>query len=112
MSRLSGHDMPVQEDAAQEDAGKRRRGRLAILCKFSVLDWIRIGLFTAGILCVLTALLPAAQTEENLRRIAPLLLFLDSVIVLAKFIMQAQVFDVIATRISIMGRPRRLFIRT
>lgn len=75
-----------------------------MLCKFSVLDWIRIGLFTAGILCVLAGLLPAAQAEDNLRRIAPLLLFLGSVIVLAELTRQAQVFDVIATRISIMGR--------
>jgi hypothetical protein len=81
MSGVSGHDMPVQEDAAQEDAaqedaGKWRGGRLAMLCKFSVLDWIRIGLLTAGIVCVLAGLLPAAQAEGNLRRIAPLLLFL------------------------------------
>jgi arsenical pump membrane protein len=79
-----------------------------MLRKLSVLDRIRIGLFTAGILCVLTGLLPAAQAESNLRRIAPLLLFLGSVIVLAKLARQAQVFDVIAARMAIAGRGNYL----
>jgi arsenical pump membrane protein len=68
------------------------------------MDWIRIALLGAGILCVLTGLLPAAQAEDNLRRIAPLLLFLGSVIVLAKLAREAQIFDVIAVRIAIVGR--------
>jgi arsenical pump membrane protein len=79
-----------------------------VLRKPSVLDWIRILLLIAGILCVLTGLLPAAQAEDNLRRIAPLLLFLGSVIVLAKLARQAQVFDVIATRMAIAGRGNYL----
>ncbi|MGH3827363.1 MAG: SLC13 family permease [Pseudonocardiaceae bacterium] len=79
-----------------------------MLRKFSVLDWIRIGLLIAGVLCVLTGLLPAAQAEDNLGRIAPLLLFLGSVIVLAKLARQAQVFDVIATRMAIVGRGNYL----
>ncbi|MBV9012736.1 MAG: arsenic transporter [Pseudonocardiales bacterium] len=79
-----------------------------MLRKPSVLDWIRIGLFLAGILCVVTGLLPAAQAEGNLRRIAPLLLFLGSVIVLAKLARQAQVFDVIAARMAIVGRGNYL----
>jgi Na+/H+ antiporter NhaD/arsenite permease-like protein len=69
-----------------------------------VLDWIRIGLLIAGTGCVLTGLLPPSQAEDNLRRIAPLLLFLGSVIVLAKLARQAQVFDVIAARMAIVGR--------
>ncbi|MGH2394805.1 MAG: SLC13 family permease, partial [Candidatus Limnocylindria bacterium] len=76
--------------------------------KLSVLDWIRIGLLIAGILCVLTGLLPAAEAEDNLRRIAPLLLFLGAVIVLAKLARQAKVFDVIATRMAIVGRGNYL----
>ena len=35
-------------------------------------------------LCVATGLLPAAEAEQNIRRIVPLLLFLASVIVLAE----------------------------
>ncbi|MGH3888754.1 MAG: SLC13 family permease [Pseudonocardiaceae bacterium] len=81
---------------------------LSIARKPSVLDWIRIGLLIAGILFVLTGLLPVPQAEDNLRRIAPLLMFLGSVIVLAKLARQAQVFDVIATRMAIVGRGNYL----
>ncbi|MBV8541518.1 MAG: arsenic transporter [Pseudonocardiales bacterium] len=99
MSCVPGRVAPIQGDAAQ-----RPRGLRALLRKPGVLDWVRIGLLIVGILCVLTGLLPAAQAEGNLRRIAPLLLFLGSVIVLAKLARQAQVFDVIATRMAIVGR--------
>lgn len=70
------------------------------------LDWVRAGLLLAGIVCVLTGLLPAAEAEANMRRIAPLLLFLTCVIVLANLARQARVFDVIATRLAIAGRGR------
>jgi arsenical pump membrane protein len=68
------------------------------------LDWIRIGLLAAGVLCVVTGLLPAAEAEQNIRRILPLLLFLASVIVLASLAREALVFDVLATRLAITGR--------
>ncbi|MEV6426974.1 SLC13 family permease [Nocardia sp. NPDC051463] len=68
------------------------------------LDWIRIGLLLAGLLCVLTGLLPRDEAVDNMRRIGPLLLFLGSVIVLAELTRQAKVFDVIAHRIAILGR--------
>ena len=55
-------------------------------------------------LCVVTGLLPAAEAEQNIRRILPLLLFLASVIVLANLARDALVFDVIATRLAITGR--------
>jgi arsenical pump membrane protein len=70
------------------------------------LDWARIGLLVCGIVCVLSGLLPADEAEANMRRIAPLLLFLTSVILLANLARQAQVFDVIATRLAIAGRGR------
>ncbi|MGH3857059.1 MAG: SLC13 family permease [Pseudonocardiaceae bacterium] len=76
--------------------------------RLGILDWIRVGLLVAGILCVLTGLLPKAQAEDNLWRIAPLLLFLGSVIVLAKLARQAQVFDVIAVKLAIVGRGNYL----
>jgi len=80
-----------------------RRLRL-LLAAPSPLDWIRIGLLAAGVLCVVTGLLPAAEAEQNIRRILPLLLFLASVIVLANLARDALVFDVIATRLAITGR--------
>lgn len=69
-----------------------------------MLDRVRIGLLVAGGLCVATGLLPRADAAANLRRIGPLLLFLGSVIVLAELARQAQVFDVIAHRLAIIGR--------
>ncbi|MBA2323354.1 MAG: arsenic transporter [Pseudonocardiales bacterium] len=71
--------------------------------KPSLLDWIRIGVLAAGVLCVATGLLPVADAEANITRIAPLLLFLASVIVLANLARQAQVFDVIANRLAIIA---------
>ena len=76
----------------------------SLLATPSPLDWIRIGLLAAGVLCVVTGLLPAAEAEQNIRRILPLLLFLASVIVLANLARDALVFDVIATRLAITGR--------
>ncbi|MEV4125061.1 SLC13 family permease [Nocardia sp. NPDC049707] len=70
----------------------------------SRLDWVRLGLFAAGLLCVATGLLPRAEAADNMRRIGPLLLFLCSVIILAELTRQAKVFDVIAHRLAILGR--------
>ncbi|MGH3388139.1 MAG: SLC13 family permease, partial [Actinomadura sp.] len=69
----------------------------------SVLDWIRLALFVAGIISVATGLLPAADAEHSIRRIAPLLLFLGSVIVLAELTKEAGVFDVLAVRMARLG---------
>ncbi|WP_027940740.1 SLC13 family permease [Amycolatopsis taiwanensis] len=80
------------------------------LAKPSALTWVRIGLLAAGLLCVATGLLPRDEAAANMRRIAPLLLFLGSVIVLAKLARQALVFDVIATRVAIFGRGNYLVL--
>ncbi|MFI9409160.1 ArsB/NhaD family transporter [Nocardia gamkensis] len=72
--------------------------------RLSVLDRVRLGLLGAGLLCVLTGLLPRAEAVANMRRVGPLLLFLASVIVLAELTRQAKVFDVIAHRLAILGR--------
>lgn len=77
--------------------------RVAFVRRFGVLDWIRIGLFAFGVLCVITGLLPGAEARTNLGRIAPLVLFLGSVIVLAKLAKEAGVFDVLATRFAILA---------
>ncbi|MCW2902508.1 MAG: arsenical pump rane protein [Streptosporangiaceae bacterium] len=70
----------------------------------SVLDWIRFALLATGLICVVTGLLPAADAQQSLRRIAPMLLFLGSVIVLAELTKEAGVFDVIAARMARAGR--------
>ncbi|MFC0860804.1 SLC13 family permease [Sphaerimonospora cavernae] len=74
------------------------------LRRLDVLDRIRLGLLAAGLLCAATGLLPLTAAEESLARVAPLLLFLVAVIVLAELAREAQVFDVVATRLAIVGR--------
>jgi Na+/H+ antiporter NhaD/arsenite permease-like protein len=70
----------------------------------SVLDWIRIGLLVLGLLFIATGLLPAGQAEASLERIAPMLVFLFAVIVLAELTKEAGVFDLIAERVARAGR--------
>lgn len=70
----------------------------------TVLDWVRVGLLFAGLLCVATGLLPTAAAAASMDRIAPLLLFLGSVIILAELTKEAEVFDVIAARLAGIGR--------
>jgi arsenical pump membrane protein len=82
----------------------RQGRRLRILDRVSVLDRVRLALLLAGLLCVVTGLLPRAQAAANMRRVGPLLLFLGSVIVLAQLARRAKVFDVIAHRLAIVGR--------
>ncbi|WP_019927045.1 SLC13 family permease [Nocardia sp. BMG111209] len=90
--------MPEQLDSVRSPAEPRPRRRIGLL------DGIRLGLLVAGVLCVVTGLLPRADAVANMRRIGPLLLFLGSVIVLAELARQARVFDVIAHRLAIIGR--------
>ena len=68
------------------------------------MDWLALGLFAAGTLSVLVGLLPTTEAAAVVRRILPLLLFLGSVIVLAELTALAEVFDVVATRLAIIGR--------
>ncbi|WP_407642204.1 ArsB/NhaD family transporter [Actinomadura formosensis] len=69
-----------------------------------VLDWIRIGVLALGLVFVATGLLPADTARSSIGRIAPLLLFLFSVIVLAELTKEAGVFDAIAERMARAGR--------
>nr|WP_246199189.1 SLC13 family permease [Actinomadura syzygii] len=69
-----------------------------------VLDWIRVGVLVLGLVFVATGLLPADTARASVGRIAPLLLFLFSVIVLAELTKEAGVFDAIAQRMARAGR--------
>jgi arsenical pump membrane protein len=80
------------------------------LPRLPVLDWIAIGLLVVGSLFVATGLLPLSAAGDVLDRILPLLLFLASVIVLAELTAEAQVFDVIAARIAVLGRGSYLLL--
>ncbi|MEU7451089.1 SLC13 family permease [Streptosporangium roseum] len=75
-----------------------------MLRRLSVLDWIRVGLLGLGLLAVVTELLPVEDAAGEVERIAPILLFLVAVIVLAELVKEAQVFDVIAARLAAAGR--------
>lgn len=75
-----------------------------VLRRLSVLDWIRVGLLGLGLLAVVTELLPVEEAAGEVGRIAPILLFLAAVIVLAELVKEAQVFDVIAARLAMAGR--------
>ncbi|GGO75217.1 arsenic transport integral membrane protein ArsB [Nonomuraea cavernae] len=69
-----------------------------------MLDWIRIGLLTLGLIFVATGLLPLRDAIESLDEIGPLLVFLVGVIVLAELTKEAQVFDAVAARMAVLGR--------
>ncbi|MFI6905596.1 SLC13 family permease [Nonomuraea sp. NPDC050394] len=70
----------------------------------SALDWVRIGLLALGLIFVATGWLPLNVAVEKFDEIAPLLLFLVGVIVLAELTKEAQVFDAIAARMAVFGR--------
>ncbi|AOR31813.1 arsenic transporter [Streptomyces fodineus] len=72
--------------------------------RLHVLDRVAIGLLATGLLCVATGLLPAHSASGAMTRIAPLLAFLGTVIVLAELTSRAEVFDVLAARVARAGR--------
>ncbi|MEV4508391.1 SLC13 family permease [Dactylosporangium sp. NPDC049525] len=74
--------------------------------RLHALDWVGIGLFVAGGVAVAAGLLPVAEAEGTVRRIAPLLAFLGAVIVLAELTARAEVFDVLADRLAVLARGR------
>ncbi len=72
----------------------------------SGLDWLAIVLLLAGVLAVAVGLLPWSDARATGARILPLLVFLGAVIVLAELAARAEVFDVIAVRLTILARGR------
>ena len=77
---------------------------MSVARRLHVLDWVAIGLFVAGGGCVATGLLPLSEAGAVIARIAVLLAFLGSVIVLAELTAEAEVFDVIAAWVAALGR--------
>ncbi|ATE54612.1 ArsB/NhaD family transporter [Actinosynnema pretiosum] len=74
-------------------------------------DKVAAGVLLAGVACVATGWLPGDQALASLSRVAPLLLFLTGVVVIAELAREALVFDVAATGMAIAarGRPWALF---
>src|SRR5215472_318082 len=80
--------------------------RPPLLRRLAILDWIAIILFVLGWTFVATGLLPAHDARATVTRILPLLVFLGSVVVLARLDSEAQLFDVLALRLTALGRGR------
>lgn len=68
------------------------------------LDLLALGLLGCGLLFLATGLLPTASAGAAVSRIAPLLAFLGTVIVLAELTSRAEVFDVVAAGVARAGR--------
>jgi arsenical pump membrane protein len=91
----SGGAAPVTPPAA-------RRSRL------DALAWVTIVVCLLGAAAVFSGLLPMREATATLHRLLPLLFFLLFVIVLAELTAEAEVFDVLAARIAIVGRGNYL----
>ncbi|WP_063768359.1 SLC13 family permease [Streptomyces griseus] len=77
---------------------------MRLLLRLHVLDRVAIGLLATGLVCVASGLLPTGSAADAMTRIAPLLAFLGTVIVLAELTSRAEVFDVVAARVARAGR--------
>lgn len=70
------------------------------------LDLLALGLLALGLLCWATGALPQHDASAIIDRIAPILAFLFSVVILAELTGKAQTFDVLATGLAIAARGR------
>jgi len=111
----------MSEEKLRADAGTVYQQRSAPLVprvrtwrlpRLHVLDKVALVLLLVGGLCVLGGALPYQQAAATIGRLMPLLLFLGSVIILAELTAAAEVFDVVATRLSIVagGHYAALFV--
>ena len=78
--------------------------------RLSALDWLAAALLGAGLLLVALGVLPGPDAEATLGRIAPILVFLAAVVVLAELAARAEVFDVVAARVAIAARGHRAYL--
>jgi arsenical pump membrane protein len=74
----------------------------------TALDGISFALLVAGAIALATGALPASTAHATANRIRPLLIFLCAVIVLAELASRAELFDVIAVRITILAGGRNV----
>src|SRR6266487_5648542 len=95
----------LQADEGVPDASAEA-ARPPLWRRLAILDWIAIALFVLGWTAVGTGLLPAHDARATITRILPLLVFLGSVVVLARLDSEAQLFDVLAFRLTALGRGR------
>ncbi|MFC9285866.1 SLC13 family permease [Streptomyces sp. NPDC057052] len=79
---------------------------MIVLRRLHALDRVAIGLLATGLVCVATGLLPTGPASDAMTRVAPLVAFLGTVIVLAELTSRAEVFDVVAAQVARAGRGR------
>jgi arsenical pump membrane protein len=84
--------------------GRKGIARVLRSARLAPLDWVSLGVFALGLLMVATGLLPLGDASHTLGRILPLVGFLAAVIVLAELTAEAQLFDIVATRLAIIAR--------
>lgn len=102
--RLEAGRADAPGTGAAEAGSPLPTGRAWRVPRLHPLDWVALGLLVAGVVCVLAGALPAEQAGATIGRLVPLLLFLGTVIILAELTAEAEVFDVVATRLSILAR--------
>ncbi|WP_246001595.1 SLC13 family permease [Allorhizocola rhizosphaerae] len=78
--------------------------------RLDAMDWIAIGLLIGGVVAIATGLLPTTVAKATVSRIFPLLVFLGAVIVLAELAAKAELFDVIAVRLTALGKGRNVLM--
>lgn len=77
---------------------------MSVVKRLHPLDRLAGGLLLCGLLFLVTGLLPRSSAGDAMTRVAPLLGFLGTVIVLAELTGRAEVFDVIASGVARAGR--------
>ncbi|SCK42075.1 SLC13 family permease [Streptomyces sp. WMMB 322] len=77
---------------------------MRILKRAHPLDWFAGGLLVCGVLLVATGALPTGPAGQAMTRIAPLVVFLATVIVLAELTGRAEVFDAVASWVARTGK--------
>jgi Na+/H+ antiporter NhaD/arsenite permease-like protein len=68
------------------------------------LDLAGLGILAAGLLSWGTGALPTAEAVANLTRVAPLVLFLGTVMVMVAIVHASQLFDIAAVALARLGR--------
>ncbi|SDD84198.1 SLC13 family permease [Glycomyces harbinensis] len=81
--------------------------RTAAASRTSRLHWLDLaglGILAAGLLCWATGALPTADAVAGLTRVAPLVLFLGTVMAMVALVQASQLFDVAALALARLGR--------
>jgi arsenical pump membrane protein len=78
--------------------------RFCFLAAFGALDWVAMGLLATGLVFLASGLLPAADASATMSRIAPILLFLATILIVADLTAEAGLFDLVATWLAVRAR--------